>query len=339
LSFLSTPLMESVSKVAMIKPPITKTNVLKMDKNFKGAVALYDFLISYEGDGYTVEEREKKISPLTNDVGAESAEIIAVLAFIAYEHGLGISESLKREYELAEQRKKQAELESHRQQLELVKKKVLRSELSADEYILELEKHVKMLESENSKIEPLYSKIDSLKKNENDLKETIGRLNERIEELDVQLADTAEKRFAYVAGFKKDCDEKIASLVERHNEQIAAINLQMSEQRDNYHRQIEHMERITDEKRAEYEEYISGVRALEEKNLLLEARIKAIKAEHGEMSAGDDYSDRESFSDLEREYEAFVSFYEKQWGITKRKIRKRILSPKNIKRINKAGKQ
>ena len=37
LKLLSTPLMVEVSKVPMIKPPITKTNVLKMNNNFKNA--------------------------------------------------------------------------------------------------------------------------------------------------------------------------------------------------------------------------------------------------------------------------------------------------------------
>ena len=52
LSFLSTPLMESAAKTPMLKPPITKTNILKMDNNFKGAVALYDYIISYTKPGY-----------------------------------------------------------------------------------------------------------------------------------------------------------------------------------------------------------------------------------------------------------------------------------------------
>jgi hypothetical protein len=53
--------MECVSKVAMLKPPITKTNILKMDNNFKAAVALYDYLLSYHKDGYSFESRNVEI--------------------------------------------------------------------------------------------------------------------------------------------------------------------------------------------------------------------------------------------------------------------------------------
>ena len=37
---LNTPLMTEVSKSPMIKPPIVKTNVLKMNNNFKNALHL-----------------------------------------------------------------------------------------------------------------------------------------------------------------------------------------------------------------------------------------------------------------------------------------------------------
>ena len=48
---LGTPLMQEVAKVPMLKPPVKETNVLKMDKNFKGALRLYYFLVSYQKDG------------------------------------------------------------------------------------------------------------------------------------------------------------------------------------------------------------------------------------------------------------------------------------------------
>ena len=63
----------------------------------------------------------------------------------------------------------------------------------------------------------------------------------------------------------------------------------------------------------------------------LSARVKALRAQRGEISADEDYSDRESFLELEREYDAFTRFYKKQWGETKKRIRKELLDPKNLK--------
>ena len=92
-AYLSTPLMESASKAAMLKPPITKTNVLKMDKNFKGAVALYDFIIAYDKDGYEVDDRERVLSPFESELATYSADMIATVAFLMYEYGLDLGES------------------------------------------------------------------------------------------------------------------------------------------------------------------------------------------------------------------------------------------------------
>lgn len=62
MHYLSTPLMEQVAKAAMLKPPVTKTNVLKMNQNFKGAMALYEFVSSYKKAGYTAERKSKRLS-------------------------------------------------------------------------------------------------------------------------------------------------------------------------------------------------------------------------------------------------------------------------------------
>ena len=43
-ALLNTDLMLQVAKSPMIKPPIVKTNVLKMNNNFKHALALYDYI-------------------------------------------------------------------------------------------------------------------------------------------------------------------------------------------------------------------------------------------------------------------------------------------------------
>ena len=63
LSLLSTPLMREVSKAPLIRPPIVKTNVLRMDQDFKAAVELYEYIVAYEGDGYAFEEIKSEHQP------------------------------------------------------------------------------------------------------------------------------------------------------------------------------------------------------------------------------------------------------------------------------------
>ncbi len=55
----SCELMRLVASTPMIKPPVVRTNVLKSNKNFKAALALYEYLATFEGDGFSLS-REKE---------------------------------------------------------------------------------------------------------------------------------------------------------------------------------------------------------------------------------------------------------------------------------------
>jgi hypothetical protein len=48
------------------------------------------------------------------------------------------------------------------------------------------------------------------------------------------------------------------------------------------------------------------------------------------MTEADDFTEKETFDVLEKEFEAFERFYNSQWSKTKRKIRKSILSFDNL---------
>ncbi|MBO5682820.1 MAG: hypothetical protein J6S10_02480, partial [Clostridia bacterium] len=58
---------------------------------------------------------------------------------------------------------------------------------------------------------------------------------------------------------------------------------------------------------------------------LANARIKAL----GGIT--DSYTDRESFNELEREYNAFTQLYKQQWKKTKKDIKKQHLSVDNLR--------
>ena len=98
---ITTPLMEETGKSPMLRPPITKTNVLKMDNNFKGAVALYDFIIAYDKPGYACEDKNVTLAPFSEVLSDELSEAGALLSFLTYEYGLGLNEKLKNNFALA----------------------------------------------------------------------------------------------------------------------------------------------------------------------------------------------------------------------------------------------
>ena len=121
---LLTPLMRMVAKSPMLKPPITRTNALKMNNNFKNALALYDYVASYTKDGYRIEYEEKNYNPFTKTMGDEFAEIVALNSFLTYEYGKELKGALKDSYEKEEERRKIEEDERKRQRLKELKKRM-----------------------------------------------------------------------------------------------------------------------------------------------------------------------------------------------------------------------
>ena len=169
LSFLATPLMEYQAKVPMIKPPITKTNVLKMNNNFKGAVALYDYIVSYDKPGYIIEPQAITYSPFTTEMGEEFALAGGMLDFLMYEYGLGLKSDLKLAYELEEERRKDALVQRGKEQIIALNKRLKKAEISLEEYIIKLEEQIKLLEKQCERLELLRKEIERLKLNENKL--------------------------------------------------------------------------------------------------------------------------------------------------------------------------
>lgn len=288
LAFLSTPLMECCAKVAMLKPPITKTNVLKMNNNFKGAVALYDFIVAYDKPGYTVDNMVTELGPFRSDIAEEIAEAGAMLSFLTYEHGLNIKDELKAAYDREEKRRRNEELLQKSEQLLALGRKVKKLGQSMDEYALMLEKHVKALTAECEKIEPLRREVEALK-------ETEAKLTARVEEL-----------MGEVDGLKAELEaqalrhaEEIRQLNEAHEAEIRRIN-------EEHEAEIAELKRIHEEEIAELKETHKR-----EMDALIEAHqneIDELKRIHKDEIDRliDDYTTR--INELNEAHEAEVSY-------------------------------
>ena len=109
--------MIEVSKAPMLKPPVTRTNVLRMNKNFRQALALYEYITAYDKDGYEIIVDKKTLSPFVGIVADEIVESVEMSSFLTYEHGLGIREHFKRNYEREEARRKEEARQKFAEQL------------------------------------------------------------------------------------------------------------------------------------------------------------------------------------------------------------------------------
>ena len=203
-AYLNTPLMQEVGKVPMLKPPVTKTNVLRMNHNFRGALALYEYISAYDRDGYSVSEETQKITPFKIDTADEFSEVVLLASFLTYEHGLGIKDELKAAYDIEEERRKRERLEKELEKLKALRRRIAEEGVSPEEYMVMLEKRNRILEKDS---------------------EALKLAREEIEQLKTEVASlTGEKRMLSSELYR--VNTKLAETIEAHKEELIAIDAQ-----------------------------------------------------------------------------------------------------------------
>lgn len=169
---LRTPLMVEVSKSDVIHSGLTKTNILKMDRNFKGAVELYDFLLAYKGDGFTSESSEREIE-LGGSAGCDSAIPAILSSFITYEQGMGLEKTFKENYENIER----CRLDEQRAAIQIGV-----DEKGAENYMI-------MLQNRNAQLEEAARQLVSAREEIARLNAHLASLNEECAGLKLQIVD------------------------------------------------------------------------------------------------------------------------------------------------------
>ncbi|MBO5711513.1 MAG: hypothetical protein J6R47_01625, partial [Acholeplasmatales bacterium] len=243
---LNTNLMVEVAKAPMLKPPITKTNVLKMNNNFKNALALYNYVVDYKGDGFSSEEVIKDFVPLSDATADELAEIPALTSFLSYKLGNEIEEKLETQYQLDEDKKRQDEALKLVEQIKRLKRRVSESGLDIEEYMVLLEKRnreleadsLKLLEYKNEILE-LNNKIDELNLEKKELNRRIDELSKEIEELLKEIARLNQKYIDDMNALKAAHAEEIRVLKEEHQNEINDLNAEHQKEIDDLERRHE----------------------------------------------------------------------------------------------------
>jgi len=342
--FLATPLMESAGKASMLKPPITKTNVLKMDNNFKEAVALYEYIIAYDKDGYTAEDRVTELGPFRAELADQMSEACGLLSFLTYEYGLGIEPMLKLAYDQEEQRKKDAEKAQKTKLLTALKRKLNAAKLTPEEYIFALEKQVKYLKGEGARLEPLRMELSKYKEDTVALNMHISNLKEELKIAEQTFAEAEKHHTEELDNVRAEWNGRMMSAAEKHREdmeslsesyngRMAEMSAEMLDIVNGRKDEIAELRAQLIASRSELERAESENRKLREETLIAQARLTAQRIDNGEL-ADEDFTEKESFDRLETEFEAFKKFYKTNWGKTKRKIRKSILNLEYLKNHN-----
>ena len=339
VAFLATPLMESAGKAAMLKPPITKTNVLKMDNNFKGALALYDYIIAYEGEGYTVTEQTRTLRPMGDALREDMAAAELLLTDLAYRYGLELTPALRANLERDETDARLAELKARADALDILRRRLERDGEPPEAYLLELEKTTRALRHELDRLDPLYKELDDRKRSEASLNETLRALNDRIDGFDAELARAEEARLEAEAQMEQRHQKATAHLLEAHATEKTVLSREAESLHARHREDLAALREEMNRKQAELDQVCAAYAELEAEKRLLHAQVLGQRALEKKITPAEleAMTDKDSFDELERELEAFVALYGRVWKKTKRKIRKDLLNLKSIK--GESGKQ
>lgn len=362
--YLGTPLMQEVGKEPMLKPPIAKTNVLKMNKHFKGAMVLYNFVTAYGKEGYSVEESRRTIKPVSETTADELAEVAALAAFVAYKEGLGLEKPLLYAYEQEQERRKAVDADRHSRHIAALKKRVEESGEGILEYMLELEKRNKALERDSAErdeavkeIARLKSEADALTEQARVMGERAAAANQEIEGVIRQFSQAAEEnrtahKLEIIELTAKNARER-AELVKEHERAILNNNAEhesahelwkarLADAEEQSKKEIADMSVKAAQAKSEYETTMSKLtqeqsrtaamcERLAAEKLDAEARHTALRIKHNYIKADEDFTSKESFGDLEAQYRSFERFFKAEWAKTKRRIRKNVLAGGNAK--------
>ncbi len=403
-ALLNTDLMVQVAKTPMIKPPITKTNVLKMNNNFKRALALYDYVATYKDDGYTYEEVHSDFTPFAENVADELAEAANLVAFIAYKFGNGIDELLDGAYEIENQRRKELEEQKLLDKIKKLRKRALESGKTMEEYMVLLEERNRSLERDSEElqvirqeVETLNRKIDVFNMERIELNRRMTELQGVIEEKEQEIvmlnqkyledmaAARAEHELAVqnlnaehfgeiqsiteshredLANAQAEYEERTRALTEAHEARESELGGQMRELTERWNAVKDDLSRrdealaareavFDDEKQKVVDECERKMRGLEKscegelaarqkacddeveqwrkENSFIRAELDGMRIAQGLMTPSTDYSSRERFVELEREFEAFQRFFKGQWKITKKEIKREVYAESRAK--------
>lgn len=235
--FLNTQLMREIAKEPEVRPPITQTNLLKKNPNFKKAMELWTFLDSYKRKGFEIVGEEYR--------GTMSDEVKQDVYFsMGFQHFMmtlatnpGLRTILHEKYE--EENARIAEEEAKPEKLREAAMQAKLDEIRKEEMEIRLkeirEREKKILEL-NNEIKNLKVTLEQKEQQILTLKGQISVLQDQIEELKEELkvtklklleAENEIKRLKEENQALKDKIEELNKTIDQLNAKIAELNEQI----------------------------------------------------------------------------------------------------------------
>ncbi len=272
---LATPLMKEIAKEPQVRPPLTQTNLLKKNPNFKKAVELWNFLDTYKKQGFEIvgEEYDCKMSDENKQDVYLAMEFQHFMMSITTNPALRkmLQEKYDEENALAEAEAKRPEkvkemvLEA---QLEAVRKEEMEIRLKEirerEKQILDLNAEIRSLkitiDQKEQQILTLKGQIsalqDELDNTKNELKETKLKLLEAQKEIE-RLKEETEKLTAEITELK----ETLENERESHAKQVEQMNADFAEKsriaEENFTNKLNAKQKEFDDANTAHNEYVA----------------------------------------------------------------------------------
>lgn len=208
--FLTTPLMKEVAFAPMVTPPITRTNVLRMDVHFREVVSLYDYLSTYSGDGYTLERHETSKSPFSEEMEREINEVILYSLYLNEKYGRDLTDELEAAYQEEEKQRLLAAKKARDERLQALRDGD--DDVTLDEL---LELFDQALFERDARISELLSEIEDTK----GIREEVTALNLREQQLRARIDESMRK----TAEAEKRANENAAEGERKEREYLTQI--------------------------------------------------------------------------------------------------------------------
>lgn len=286
MGLLKYPLMVEVAKSDMVSRPITKTNVLRMNTNFRESLALFDYVAEYSGDGYTVQTLNKSFTPFSDSISEAYNDLLMTYSFLSYIYVSELEPELKKRKLEYEAKLKAQNERALLERLRTLKIKATDNEQTLLEYVTLFEQGYRILEKKNDELE------EKLKEEE----------ERRIKELD-------EQKGAY--------ETKIASIEEAHLNEIEKINekhdLEINSLREEYSMRLEEKEKEYAKRESELiASYETKIKDINEENL--KRRNELISSYENDISTLKDNFNKEK-SDLNVHFEGIIASKDENIGL------------------------
>lgn len=216
---LATPLMKEIAKEPQVKPPLTQTNLLKENPNFKKAVELWSFLDTYKKQGFELvgEEYNGKMTDENKE------DVYLAMEFQHFMMSITTNPALRKMLQ-----------EKYEEENALAKEEADRPE-KVKEMVLEVQTEAVRKEE----IEKLTAKITELKQKIAELETVIEEKNKIIDEQQAEirrLQTENEQQKALIAEQKQKIEEQ-ANIIKTQEGKIAALE----NERESHAKQVEQM--------------------------------------------------------------------------------------------------